>query len=136
MSKSRYRTLVGLFTLAMFFLFFTCVPGLSQICNVTSEHMLAYVFMLVGLSVFYFGLLRPHWFVKEIIPSANPIKFKVPQKVCLKVSLKDDSYFWNLFPYALFFSFGGVAYLLYPSPYSLLVALVCSAWVSLLYKFV
>ncbi|WP_413291177.1 hypothetical protein [Bdellovibrio sp. HCB337] len=136
MSKSKYWISASLLTLSVIFLFATCLPGLSQMCGISSERMLAYVFMLVGISVFYFGLLRPHWFAKQIIPTHNPIKFKVSKKTSFKVSLKDDSYFWNLFPYALFFTFGGVAYLLYPSPYSLLVAFVCSAWVRILYKYV
>lgn len=136
MSKSKYWILAALLSISISLLFVTCLPGLSQVCDVASERMLAYIFMLLGISVFYFGLLRPHWFMKEIIPTVKPVKLKISKKTSFKVSLKDDSYFWNLFPYGLFFTFGGVAYLLYPSPYSLLVALACSLWVQIIYKFV
>ena len=129
--------LVGLFVGFVSALFFAFVPTLSRFLDIESEHVLAYVFLLIGISVFYFGFLRPQWFTKEIIPSKNSVKYKVTKPaISLKASLKDDSFFWNLFPYALFFTFGGLAYLFYPSPYSLLVALVCSAWVKLIYKVV
>lgn len=136
MNKKIYWMLVGLLVGIVGLLFFAIVPTLSRFLNIDSDHVLAYVFLLIGISVFYFGFLRPHWFTKEIIPAATAVKFKVSKNASMKPSLKDDSFFWNLFPYALFFTFGGLAYLFYPSPYSLLVALACSAWVKLVYKFV
>lgn len=112
------------------------VPALARLLNIEEEHILAYLFLLIGLSVFYFGLLRPQWFTKELVPTRRAVKFKVAPKNSWKTALKDDSFFWHLFPYGLFFSFGGLAYLLHPSPMTLVVALVCSLWVKLLYKFV
>lgn len=148
MTKTRYWILSGLWALGVALVFFVCVPGLSRIFNVEAEHILAYTFTLVGLSVFHFGLLRPHWFAKEIVPSGQAPQLSALNKVTkktpggsafadvLKDLLGDQSYFWNLFPFALFFTFGGVAYLSYPSPTSLLVALIFAAWVRMIYKFV
>lgn len=121
------------------------VAGLFQISNrfsIPMEHMLAYTFILTGMSVFYFGVLRPEWFTKQIVPIATPVKVKVnpngkpEKKLIYKFSLKDDSYFWKVFPYGLFFTVGGFAYLMQPSPYSILVAFGCAAWVQVLYKYV
>lgn len=136
MSKKSYWFFVVLMVTFISALFFASIPALGRLFNIESSHILAYSFLIIGISVFYFGFFCPHWFIKEIIPSMNSVKFKVSNKSSMKPSLRDDSFFWNLFPYALFFTFGGLAYLLYPSPYSLIVALVCSAWVKLLYKLV
>jgi len=140
MSKKMYWMLVGILVAMTSVLFFAFVPAFSRLLEIASERVLAYEFLLIGISVFYFGFLRPHWFTKEIIPKKKPIKYKVARADSkthpLLAALKDDSYFWNLFPYALFFTFGGLAYLFYPSPNSLMVAFSCSAWVKILYKLV
>lgn len=138
MTKTKYRMLSFLTTLTIGAVFFTVLPQIGSLLNVPMEHMLAYAFILTGISVFYFGLLRPNWFTKQIIPMATPVKVKVDpkQKDNFKLSLKDDAYFWKVFPYGLFFTFGGFAYLMQPSPYSILVAFGCAAWVQVLYKYV
>jgi hypothetical protein len=136
MSKKNYWMLVGVFVAVISVLFFAFVPTLSRFLEISSERVLAYEFLLIGISVFYFGFLRPHWFTKEIISTKTAVKLKVHKPFSLKAALKDDSHFWNLFPYALFFTFGGLAYLFYPSPNSLMVAFSCSAWVKILYKLV
>lgn len=86
------------------------------------DRYLACGLMLVGVTVLYFGFLRPHWFSKKAHGQ--------------KPSFKDESYFWNIFPYGLFFCIGGLAYLNQPTPSSLLVAFCCAAWVKIVYKLV
>jgi hypothetical protein len=87
-----------------------------------SERWLACGLLLVGLSLFYFGYFRPHWFSKK---AKNQ-----------KPSFKDESFFWNVFPYGLFFTIAGLAFITQPTAGSLLVAFGCAAWVKILYKYV
>jgi hypothetical protein len=93
-----------------------------MLLGLSFEHWLAYAFIILGMSLLYFGFFCPQWFSKKA--------------VIQKPSFKDDSYFWQIFPYGLFFLVGGLAYLSQPNPSSLLVAFGCAAWVKILYKFV
>jgi hypothetical protein len=139
MTKAKYAVLSCLAVVAVGAVFLSGIPELGHALGIPAEHILAYSFILTGMSVFYFGLLRPDWFTKQIIPMARqPVKIKVDSKKKdqHKLSLKDDAYFWKVFPYGLFFTFGGLAYLMQPSPYSILVAAGCAAWVQVLYKYV
>jgi hypothetical protein len=134
MTKTKYWTLFAAVSLLLTGLFSAGLFSVSEFSSLNIEKVLAYAFMLVGFSLFYFGFLRPHWFAKEIIPAASQVKLRIQKEISQKPSLKDDSYFWNIFPHALFFSFAGVAYLLQPNPSSMLVAAGCSAWVQILYR--
>lgn len=139
MTKKKYLALSFLVAGSVGGAFLSAIPQVGNALSIPVEHVLAYAFILTGLSVFYFGLLRPEWFTKQIIPMAQqPVKIKVDDKKKdqYKFSLKDDAYFWKVFPYGLFFTFGGFAYLMQPSPYSILVAAGCAAWVQVLYKYV
>jgi hypothetical protein len=143
MAKVKYWTWTGAAVLATIGAFAAILPQASLALGIPLEHTLAYAFILTGVSVFYFGIARPQWFTKQIIPPATPAKIPVKafgkndeKKVNYKFSLKDDSYFWRVFPYGLFFTFGGFAYLMQPNPLSILVALGCAIWVQFLYKFV
>jgi len=136
MTKTRYWSLVAVASVVLAGVFSACLYEVSHYAGFGIEKVLAYTFLFFGFSGFYFGLLRPHWFAKEIIPTASPVKLKIKKEISAKPSLKDDSYFWNVFPHALFFSVAGIAYLLQPNPLSILVALACSAWVRILYKYV
>lgn len=136
MTKSRYWGLVALASVLVAVLFALALIEASHFAESNLEKVLAYTFLFFGFSGFYFGILKPHWFAKEIIPAVSPIKVKIKKQIDTKISLKDDSYFWNVFPHALFFSVAGVAYLLQPNPMSILVAFGCAAWVQILYKYV
>ncbi|HEY8270286.1 MAG TPA: hypothetical protein VIG33_05315 [Pseudobdellovibrionaceae bacterium] len=92
----------------------------SHLLDISYERVLSYISIVFGISLLYFGFFCPQWFSK-----------KAP-----KPSFKDDSYFWQVFPYGLFFLVGGSAFLFQPQLSSLLVALGCAAWVKILYKFV
>ena len=136
MTKTRYWGLVALGSLVVAVLFALALIEITHVADAEVEKVLAYSFLFFGFSGFYFGILKPHWFAKEIIPAASPVKVKIKKTVESKVSLKDDSYFWNVFPHALFFSVAGIAYLLQPNPMSIMVAFFCAAWVQILYKYV
>jgi hypothetical protein len=136
MTKTRYRSLVAVASLATAGISYGALLEINRISDWNFEKILAYFFMFTGFSLFYFGFLRPHWFAKELIPAATAIKLKIKKEINKQPSLKDDSYFWNVFPHALFFSVAGIAYFLQPNPYSILVAFGCSAWVKILYKYV
>jgi hypothetical protein len=136
MAKIKYWVLSGVSSVALAVILFLSATEIGNVLNVGAERMLAYTLMLLGLTALYFGFVRPHWFAKEIIPPARAVKMKVEKPISKKPSFKDDSYFWRVFPYGLFFSFGGLAYLLQPSYQSLLVALGCTAWVKLLFRYV
>ncbi|MBC7371990.1 MAG: hypothetical protein H7326_10515 [Bdellovibrionaceae bacterium] len=136
MTKSRYWGLVALGSIVLAAVFAVALIEITHVADSNVEKVLAYSFLFFGFSGFYFGILKPHWFAKEIIPSVSPIKLKIKKEIDSKISLKDDSYFWNVFPHALFFSVAGIAYLLQPNPMSILVAFVCAAWVQILYKYV
>jgi hypothetical protein len=140
MTKAKYFVFSFLMVVAIGAAYASAIPQVGSLFSIPMEHVLAYSFILTGISVLYFGLLRPQWFTKQIIPIAKPVKIPVQDKnkakENFKFSLKDDAYFWKVFPYGLFFTFGGFAYLMQPSPYSILVAFGCSAWVQVLYKYV
>lgn len=141
MTKSKYFLFSFLTVVAVGSAYASVLPQLGTMLSISMEHMLAYSFILTGVSVFYFGMLRPQWFTKQIIPMAKqPVKVQInggtQKKDNFKFSLKDDAYFWKVFPYGLFFTFGGFAYLMQPSPYSILVAAGCAGWVQVLYKYV
>ncbi len=93
-----------------------------MVLGLSFERWLAYVFIILGMSLLYFGFFCPHWFSKKAATQ--------------KPSLKDESYFWQIFPYGLFFCVGGIAFLFQPNPSSLLVAFGCASWVKILYMFV
>lgn len=93
-----------------------------MVLGMTAERWLACVFFVLGFSLFYFGYFRPHWFSKKAKDQ--------------KPSFKDESYFWQVFPYGLFFSIAGLTFITQPTPGSLFVALGCSIWVKILYKYV
>jgi hypothetical protein len=136
MTKTKYWAMFALISAFLTSVFYAGVFSLSAVSDLTTEKVLAYAFILLGFSLFYFGFLRPHWFAKEIIPTASAVKLRIKKDISKKPSLKDDSHFWKIFPHALFFSFAGFAYLMQPQPTSILVAAGCSAWVQFLYRFI
>lgn len=93
-----------------------------MVLGMSGDRWWACALLIVGLSLFYFGFFRPHWFSKKAKDQ--------------KPSFKDESYFWNVFPYGLFFTVAGLTFISQPSPSSLMVAFGCAAWVKILYKFV
>ncbi|MBS1971805.1 MAG: hypothetical protein JSU04_15945 [Bdellovibrionales bacterium] len=93
-----------------------------MVLGMTAERWMACGFLILGFSLFYFGFFRPDWFSKK---AKNQ-----------KPSFKDESYFWQVFPYGLFFTIAGLTFITQPSASSLMVAFFCFAWVKILYKFV
>lgn len=83
---------------------------------------LACFLVLTGFSLLYFGYFRAHWFFKKAKGQ--------------KPSFKDESYFWKVFPYGLFFSITGLMFITQPTAGSLMVAIGCTAWVQILFKYV
>ncbi|MGZ3745580.1 MAG: hypothetical protein ACXWRE_15530 [Pseudobdellovibrionaceae bacterium] len=91
-----------------------------MILGMSVEHWFSCFFIILGITLLYFGFFRSHWFSK---------KYQKP-------SFRDDSYFWHVFPYGLFFLVGGIAFHSQPTPGSLLLAFGCAAWVKIVYKIV
>lgn len=93
-----------------------------MVFGVDSGRWLACLFLVLGLTLFYFGYFRPHWFSKKARGQ--------------KPSFKDDSYFWQVFPFGLFFTVAGLLFVTQPSSGSLIVAFGCAFWVKIIYKYV
>lgn len=143
MHKILYGLATGAIVLLMSALFFGVLPELGLLLRVPEEHLLAYTLILVGVTVLYFSYFRPHWFSKELIPSAGVTTRRLQaaalrkrKTVVQKPSFANESDFWKLLPFGLFFTLGGIVYLIQPNFSSLIVVMICSAWLSVLYRLV